>query len=251
MKHSFIIFLSIILSILTACDPISGQDLIVEMEVTSVVTQLVVVTATPEGGSASTQTSGPIPVNTSAPEATTDAEATDDAEATAETTPAVSPTPGPTATPDIFPTPIIGQIFVAEQDFQNGKMFWLQPINQVWIATTNEDGEQVWINQDDSFEDGMPENDPALTPPASGLLQPIRGFGLLWRDNEDLQTMLGWATGDEFGYTTNYEYHWGGTVSDSNVYQAGPGYHLIQTFNRSIYRFDEENRTWEIIRQAE
>ncbi|MEO0595244.1 MAG: hypothetical protein AAF126_03970, partial [Chloroflexota bacterium] len=58
-------------------------------------------------------------------------------------------------------------------------------------------------------------------------------------------------THEEFGYTTNYEYHWGGTVDDNNVYTAGPGYHLIETLNRNVYRFDEETRTWEIIRQSE
>lgn len=242
MKPGFIpILMTTIIMILTACNPISGQDLIVEMEVTRVV----VVTATPEGNDVSAQSSGPLPVTTST------SEATEDAEVTIEATTAVSPTPGPTATPDVFPTAIIGQILVAEQDFQNGKMFWLQPIDQIWIATTNSDGEQVWINQDDSFEDGMTENDPELTPPATGLMQPIRGFGMLWRDDADLQSMLGWATGDEFGYTTNYEYHWGGTVDENNVYEAGPGYHLIHTLNRNVYRFDEETRTWEIIRQSE
>lgn len=246
MKHGFIaILMTIIIMTLTACNATDGQNMIVEMEVTSVVTQVVVVTATPEGASANAQASGPLPVNTPAPEVT------EAAEVTVEATSAVSPTPGPTATPDVFPTPIMGQILVAEQDFQNGKMFWLQPIDQIWIATTNSEGQQVWVNQDDSFEDGMIENDPTLTPPATGLQQPIRGFGMLWRNNPDLQSMLGWATGDEFGYTTNYEYHWGGTVNENNVYEAGPGYHLIHTLNRNVYRFDEETRTWEILRQTE
>lgn len=238
MKLGFIpILMIMIIMTLTACNSTGGPDMIVEMEVTRVV----VVTATPAGDDVNAQSSGPLPVNTSAPEATE----------TTEATPAVSPSPGPTATPDVFPTPIIGEILVAEQDFQNGKMFWLEPIDQIWIATTNSEGQRVWINQDDSFEDGMVENDPALTPPATGLMQPIRGFGMLWRDVPDLQSILGWATGDEFGYMTNYEYHWGGTVNESNVYEPGPGYHIIHTLNRSVYRFDEETRTWEIIRQTE
>lgn len=245
MKPHFIISLAFILIALVACDTTGEPDVIFEMEVTRLVP--VVVTATPEGtANTSDPSSGPLPVSP-APSA----EATQDAEATPEVTSDVSPTPGPTATPDVFPTPIVGQILIAEQDFQNGKMFWLQPIDQVWIATTNSEGEQIWINRDDTFEEGMQENDPSLTPPAQGLLQPIRGFGRLWRNDSNLQDMLGWATGDEFGYTTNYEYHWGGTVDDNNDYQAGPGYHLIETLNRNVYRFDEETRTWEIIRQTE
>lgn len=239
MKQGFILLLAIILIISTACEATDGQDIIVEMEVTRVV----VVTATPEGGDADAQSSGPLPVNSPQPTAESTVEAT--------AVPTDTPTPGPTATPDVFPEPIVGEIFIAEQDFQNGKMFWLQPINQIWIVTTNSEGEQVWINRADEFEEGMPENDPELTPPATGLLQPVRGFGRIWRDDEELQGLVGWATGEEFGYTTNYEYHWGGTVNDDNEYEAGPGYHLIQTLNRTVYRFDEETRTWEIIRTVE
>lgn len=243
MKQGFIFLLAIILTTLTACEATDGQDIIVEMEVTRVVTVVV----TPEGnstdGDADAQSSGPLPVNSPQPTSESTVEAT--------AAPTETATAGPTATPDVFPEPIVGEIFIAEQDFQNGKMFWLQPINQIWIATTNSEGEQIWINQDDEFEEGMPENDPALTPPATGLLQPVRGFGRIWRADTELQNMVGWATGEEFGYTTNYEYHWGGTVNENNEYAAGPGYHLIQTLNRTIYRFDEETRTWEIIRTAE
>lgn len=247
MKTQFTILLFILIIALTACDKIDGQDVIFEMEVTRLVP--VIVTATPSSAENATseQSSGPLPVNSPAPSPI----GTQVAEATPEVTPDVSPTAGPTATPDVFPTPIVGQILIAEQDFQNGKMFWLQPIDQIWIATTNSEGEAVWVNRDDTFEDGMVENDPSLTPPAQGLFQPIRGFGFLWRSDPELQTMLGWATGDEFGYTTNYEYHWGGAVNDSNIYETGPGYHLIETLNRNVYRFDEETRTWEIIRQSE
>ncbi|MEO1286681.1 MAG: hypothetical protein AAFV93_02860 [Chloroflexota bacterium] len=242
MKHRFILIISMALALLlTACDTIGGQEILVEMEVTTVVTELVVVTATPDGGTSVAQPA-PLIVNTVSPE---DMEGTEDA-TTATPEPA-----GPTPTPDIYPTPIVGEILVAEQDFQNGKMFWLQPINQIWIATTNSEGEQVWINRADEFEEGMIELDSDLTPPAQGLFQPIRGFGMLWRNEDNLQSMLGWATGDEFGHTTNYEYHWGGTVNENNEYEAGPGYHLVTALNRTVYRFDEATRTWEIVRQEE
>ncbi|MEO1644199.1 MAG: hypothetical protein AAFR67_03355 [Chloroflexota bacterium] len=241
------------LLVLVACDTGEGPDLIVEMEVTREVTRVVVVTATPSDGiavaEATDSADGPLPVGSPDSELTPDAEQTNIP--TPESTATAEPTAGPTATPDAFPTPIVGQITVAEQTFQNGTMFWLQPIDQIWVATTNSEGEQIWINRDDDFEEGMPESDESLEPPAEGLIQPIRGFGLLWRSEDELQNTLGWATNEEFGYTTNYEYHWGGTVDDNNVYTAGPGYHLIETLNRNVYRFDEETRTWEIIRQSE
>ena len=37
-----------------------------------------------------------------------------------------------------------------------------------------------------------------LAPPA-GLLEPIRGFGKVWRENQAVQDALGWATGIEQG----------------------------------------------------
>lgn len=242
MKIRFITLFLIFALLVAGCQEFGGQDIIVEMEVT----RIVVWTPTPDAVVADNST-GPVPVGS--PDLTPEDQQT--IVPTTEPTVAPTATQGPTATPDVFPTPIAGQIWIAEQDFQNGTMFWLQPINQIWVATTNEDGEQVWINRDDTFEEGRPESDPALEPPAEGLIQPIRGFGLIWRNDEELQSTVGWATSEELGYTTNYEYHWGGTVDDNGNYVTGPGYHLIETLNRNVYRFDEDTRTWEIIRQNE
>ena len=142
MKPHFTMLLAILLIILTACDTSDGQDVIIEMEVTRLVT--VVVTAVPDSSDTMTATpeAGPLPINSPVASPV----GTEVAEATAEITAEVSPTPGPTATPDVFPTPIVGQILIAEQEFQNGKMFWLQPINQVWIATTNFQVQRLYLN---------------------------------------------------------------------------------------------------------
>jgi hypothetical protein len=51
----------------------------------------------------------------------------------------------------------------------------------------------------DLFQQGDPESDPTLTPP-QGLLQPVRGFGLLWRSEESLRQALGWALSTEAGF---------------------------------------------------
>lgn len=230
MRLRFSIFTLIILVVVAACqsEPPPREVL---MEVTVVHTEVVIVTATDP------QSAGPVPIQN-------ETAAAQSIEATlmpTDTQPEVTPTP------DVFPTPIIGQILVAEQEFQNAKMFWLQPIEQIWILQTDADGVNIWIVRDDSFEDGMSENDFDLTPPAEGLIQPIRGFGFLWRNDDTLRSQIGWATSEEVGYNANYEYHWGGTVDENNVYETGPGYHQLQTHSQEIYRFDEESRTWEII----
>ncbi len=157
--------------------------------------------------------------------------------------------PAPTATQDVFPTPTRGQIYVAEQDFQNGRMFWLRPIDQIWVTTTNEDGEQMWDVYEDTFEEGQPELDPSLEPPDEDLYQPVRGFGLLWRENPQMREQLGWAEAPEVGYFANYEYHPGGTVEDGR-YVEGFGYHLVENLERAVYRFNEGDRTWEIVEEA-
>lgn len=247
MRQRMIGILCVLIMVLSACQDFDHPDMIVEIEVT----RIVVWTPTPEpeiSESPADTNTGPLPINSAVPVSQTpDAKTTAAPTLNVSETPSPTPTTGPTATPDVFPTPITGQILIAEQDFQNGKMFWLQPINQIWIATTNDDGERIWINTDDRYDEGQPESDPSLNPPAEGLIQPIRGFGLLWREDPDLQNLIGWATSEEFGYTTNYEYHWGGTVDDNGNYVTGPGYHLIETLNQNTYRFDEETRTWEII----
>jgi hypothetical protein len=225
-------------------------------------TQVVlVVTATPETADATAEVtnpdtddaderpSGALPVE--------DATATPEAvgtQPTAQPTEVLQPTdtpetPLPTATPDIFPTPTRGQIYVAEQSFENGRMFWLRPIDQIWVVTTTDEGQQVWDVYEDTFEDGMPESDPSLEPPNENLYQPVRGFGLLWRETDQLRETLGWATAPEVGYFANYEYHPGGTVNEGR-YVEGFGYHLVENLERTVYRFNEGDRTWEIVEEA-
>lgn len=203
------------------------------MEVTRVVT--IVVTANPDAG--------PVPVASEAAQA----QAEDTAEATeTASAPAAQETPTPTPTPDVFPTPVVGRFFIAEQPFQNGTMFWLEPIDQIWVIARDAQGNQTWEIYEDTFEEGMIESDPTFEPPISGLVQPVRGFGLLWRENEAVRDDLGFATAEEIGYMANYQYHYGGTVDENNEFVQGPGYHLLETLSRDVYRFNEGTWTWEL-----
>ncbi len=156
-----------------------------------------------------------------------------------------TPTIVPTATPDIFPTPVVGQVFVADQAFEFGRMFWIQPVNQVWILTTDADDKRVWQVFEDLFAEGMQEIDPSIVPP-TGLFQPERGFGKLWRERPEIRNALGWALSEELGYNTRYEYHAGGTVNNEGEFVAGSGYHVIEDLDRRIYRFIEGAWTWEV-----
>lgn len=86
-----------------------------------------------------------------------------------------------------------------EQRFEKGAMIWLEATHEIFILFADDETPQ-WLRVADSFQDGQPESDPSLSPPTDGLLQPVRGFGLVWRTNANVQRRLGWAIESEVGY---------------------------------------------------
>ncbi len=158
---------------------------------------------------------------------------------------AVPATEGPTALPPGFPTPVIDQIQIAEELFEHGRMFWIGPIQQIWVLFITGEGHGTWSVYQDTFVDGEPENDPSLVPP-DGRYQPQRGFGKLWRESPGLRDQLGWGVTPEFGYVSNYEYHAGGTIDANGSYVPGPGYHILFSLGGELFRFNEADGTWQL-----
>lgn len=154
-------------------------------------------------------------------------------------------TPAPTMTPDIFPTQTVAQVQVAEQVFENGRMFWLQPVSQIWVMIIDEEGRGRWLRYEDTFDENEDvDTDPDIVAP-EGKIQPERGFGKLWRENPEVRDALGWAITPEFGYISQYEYHPGGEVVD-NIYTIGSGHHILFSLNSEAFRFDEETNSWRL-----
>jgi len=82
------------------------------------------------------------------------------------------------------------------QNFENGIMIWVELSQTIYVLYS--DG--TWDVYDDTFEAGInPERDDSLSPPPEQL-QPVRGFGLVWRENTTVRDQLGWATTPEVGY---------------------------------------------------
>ena len=81
---------------------------------------------------------------------------------------------------------------MAQQTFSTGLMLWRSDTSTIYAL--GDDGR--WSAYPDTFVEGEPEKDPALSPPA-GYLQPIRGFGKVWREHSDVAERLGWATTPE------------------------------------------------------
>ncbi len=173
----------------------------------------------------------------------------------APTEPPATPAPNSTEqglviepSPNLFPTPLVSQIQVAEQVFQGGRMFWLQPNQEIWVmvnaAGATDHGE--WLTFPDMFVEGELEVDPDITPPVDGI-QPRRGFGKLWRENLEIRDALGWGITQEFGLVTTYEYRPGGFLNSDGEYVAGPGTHLLTSLGNETFAFDESDLTWRLV----
>jgi hypothetical protein len=89
----------------------------------------------------------------------------------------------------------------AIQHFEHGIMLWFQPRDSIFVLYIDDHFSPKWDQRQDNYVDGQPESDPNLVPP-TGKFQPIRGFGLVWRDDEyqplvRVRDRLGWAIDEE------------------------------------------------------
>lgn len=96
----------------------------------------------------------------------------------------------------------------AQERFQYGHMVWVQQIpastptkNQIVVLYSD----NTWAQYNDTWTEGEPETDPAITAPA-GLMQPKRGFGKLWRTNATVKAKIGWAETAEAAYTAAWQW---------------------------------------------
>jgi len=95
-------------------------------------------------------------------------------------------------------------IRAAMQNFEGGYMLWREDSGKIYVLT-DPDGKRCGGDLQeftDEWDDSQPETDPAYRPPVnSTAVQPKRGFGLLWRTDEDVREALGWGLTTEVGYT--------------------------------------------------
>jgi hypothetical protein len=153
---------------------------------------------------------------------------------------------GASATPNSYPTETRAQLYIAQQDFEHGYMFWISTKKAVWVLIKSKENPNVgtWKSYPDNWIEGTdPEIDASLTP-GPEQYQPRRGFGKLWRTEPGLRDALGWGTTPEFALNTIYVYR-PNAVQDTNgawVLQAGK--HIITSLSREQYVLSETG-TWE------
>ncbi len=90
------------------------------------------------------------------------------------------------------------------QEFERGRMIWLAANDQIVVLfndfpTSPNESNPAWLLVADPFIEGSPESDPSIQPP-SGLFQPVRGFGEVWRNMSGVRDRLGWATSSEIPF---------------------------------------------------
>jgi len=120
----------------------------------------------------------------------------------------------------------------AQQNFERGTLIWVGIESRIYILY-NDGKTPAWNSYPDEFRDGLPDSDPALVPP-SGLFQPVRGFGLVWRTNQTVRDRLGWAVSSELGFTAQ--------VQGDATAQGGTAY--ITTPDNDVIKLENLGARW-------
>jgi len=86
----------------------------------------------------------------------------------------------------------------AQERFQGGYVFWRGDTKMIYVFLSGSPNDTVgtWLQFPDTWNDGDPEPTPAQSAP-SGFYIPVRGFGKIWRENENLRLSLGYAVEPE------------------------------------------------------
>ncbi|MCI0710669.1 MAG: hypothetical protein L0154_10960 [Chloroflexi bacterium] len=114
----------------------------------------------------------------------------------------------------------------AYQSFERGLMIWVSsqasPPQSAIYALSTASSYQAFS---DTWREGVDPNSSGAQPPSPGLIEPIRGFGKVWREGGGVQSSLGWATSPESGGSATIQQFDRGTM----IYltQTGQTYILI------------------------
>lgn len=114
-----------------------------------------------------------------------------------------------------------GEVMMAAQRFERGTMYWHSASKMIYALV----GSNTLFAAQDTWTDGQPDSDPGLVPPP-GLIQPIRGFGKLWRSDLAIKDGLGWGVSGEMQHTGRWQDFERGALfvgMDGQIYALFPG----------------------------
>ena len=98
-----------------------------------------------------------------------------------------------------------------------------------------------WLCFEDTFIEGDIESLPELEPSSANettdstfnnatIQQPIRGFGKIWRESDQIQENLGWALDSEVEHSARREYIAGGYLDENNNHVSEAGEWRLHAF---------------------
>jgi serine/threonine-protein kinase len=194
-------------ALIAAATPVTATEIVPTPTPVAVVPATVLPSATPT----------PLPTATPQPTSTELPIPTQSPTLLPPTAPTLSPTPTPCPQPvavEFLPLLADGLnaqqlgcpksseriIATAWQPFERGEMLWRSDANLIYILLAD----NTWRSIGDTWRDGDLDFDPAIVPP-DGRLQPVRGFGKVWREQQGIQETLGWAAAEELGGDGNIQ----------------------------------------------
>lgn len=129
---------------------------------------------------------------------------------------------------------------VVEQQFENGVIYYLEAVNQYWVAYRAEQGWQRWTVVDGNLVEAMVAS--VNIAPPEGLHAPDEAFLALWSEGEHrgvrFNASLGWATSTLNEHLAHYAF------KESSGYGR---FHELGSRTDYIYRFYEGLRQWDFI----
>ncbi|MCP4414971.1 MAG: hypothetical protein GY805_00005 [Chloroflexi bacterium] len=141
-----------------------------------------------------------------------------------------------TPAPDICPQDAALISASAEQQFEQGFMVWAAEEDRIYVLFADELYTTAWSAFEDTWQEGDPEDDPSIVPP-SGLYQPQRGFGLVWREQPNVRERLGWALAPEASGET--------AVQRTSYFKYNHIY--LKALDNNIWHLFPESSDWEKI----
>jgi len=123
----------------------------------------------------------------------------------------------------------------AQQLFEHGVMLWVGEEDRIYVIY-DDGGVGAWSAFTDAWDEGDPIDDPGIVPPP-GFYQPVRGFGLVWREQWNVRERLGWATAPEQGYGT--------AVQRTSRWKYNDTY--IRALDGGTWRLGPEGGSWEYL----
>jgi len=120
------------------------------------------------------------------------------------------------------------------QAFGGGYMIWLEGNRTIYVLYAG----GRYESYADDFHEGDPESDPSIVSP-EGLLQPVRGFGLVWRTYPAVRDGLGWALAPEEGFQG-----WSQSYSGSGMHNSGT---FLRFIDGSVVLLAHFGGTWRFV----